>query len=239
MKYKIIAAALAAAIMAGSAIPAYAAQENALEGYPVTVHDASTPAIFAGGKDWPITTWYFYDANGKVLGGISGQTATAIMQAYPSGNIQWEYWLADAFNDYRETGIRIPAKPTQIRPSVSTEGFDAEKLALEVIELTNAEREAHRLEPLPIDDGLMELAQIRAEEVSRKYSHERPDGTTVVDLGCGENVGARKTPAIQVEKWMASEGHRNNILLDRYKSIGVGCYQTKSGKIYWVQVFGT
>lgn len=36
------------------------------------------------------------------------------------------------------------------------------------------------------------LAQTRAEEVSVKYSHERPDGTRVVkEYGYGENVGAK------------------------------------------------
>ena len=84
----------------------------------------------------------------------------------------------------------------------------------------------------------MELAQIRAEEVSTKYSHERPDGTRVSETYiCGENIGARKTAAIQVEKWMASEGHRHNILLERYKSIGVGYYKADDGITYWVQIF--
>lgn len=109
--------------------------------------------------------------------------------------------------------------------------------ALEVIRLTNIEREDHGLEPLPIDEDLMELARVRAEETSELYSHTRPDGTTVVDLRYGENIGQRASAKEQVAAWMNSEGHRTNILLDRYHHIGAACYQAENGNLYWVQVF--
>lgn len=109
--------------------------------------------------------------------------------------------------------------------------------ALEVIRLTNQERENHGLEPLPVDEGLMELARIRAEEIREKYSHTRPDGTTVVDLRCGENCGQDASAAKQVAAWMKSDGHRANILLDRYHHIGAACYRAENGNLYWVQVF--
>lgn len=109
--------------------------------------------------------------------------------------------------------------------------------AQEVIRLTNIERENHGLEPLPVDEGLIELAQIRAEEILEKYSHTRPDGTTVVDLRCGENCGQDSSAKEQVAAWMNSEGHRANILLDRYHHIGAACYRAENGSLYWVQVF--
>ena len=109
--------------------------------------------------------------------------------------------------------------------------------AQEVIRLTNLERENHGLEPLPVDEALMELAQIRAEEIREKYSHTRPDGTTVVDLRCGENCGQDSSAEEQVAAWMNSEGHRANILLDRYHHIGAACYRAENGDLYWVQVF--
>lgn len=121
-------------------------------------------------------------------------------------------------------------------PEESTGSF-REDDALEVIRLTNLERENHGLDPLPIDEDLMELARIRAMEIREKYSHTRPDGTSVVDLRCGENCGQNSSAKKQVEAWMNSEGHRTNILLDRYHHIGVGCYQAPNGNLYWVQVF--
>lgn len=109
--------------------------------------------------------------------------------------------------------------------------------AEEVIRLTNIERENHGLEPLPVDEGLIDLAQIRAEEIREKYSHTRPDGTTVVDLRCGENCGQDSSAKEQVTAWMNSDGHRTNILLDRYYHIGAACYRAENGNLYWVQVF--
>ena len=109
--------------------------------------------------------------------------------------------------------------------------------AQEVIRLTNIERENHGLEPLPVDEDLMELAQIRAEEIREKYSHTRPDGTTVVDLRCGENCGQDSSAKQQATAWMDSDGHRANILLDRYHHIGAACYRAENGNLYWVQVF--
>jgi len=105
--------------------------------------------------------------------------------------------------------------------------------ALAVIQLVNKEREAAGQEPLEVDEDLMELAQIRAKELPKKFSHTRPDGTEVVDLGYGENIARGQSSAFEVMKdWMKSEGHRYNILWDQYHSIGVA----RSGS-YWVQVF--
>lgn len=109
--------------------------------------------------------------------------------------------------------------------------------ALEVVRLTNKEREKNGLPALEVDEDLMELARIRAEEIREKYSHTRPDGTTVVDLRCGENCGQSLSAEKQITAWMNSEGHRTNILLDRYHHMGAGCYQASNGNLYWVLVF--
>ncbi len=124
-------------------------------------------------------------------------------------------------------------------PEETLSGETLEDEALEVIRLTNIERENRGLEPLEVDGDLMALAQIRAEEVSVKYSHERPDGTRVVKEhpGYGENVGAKASAEKQVTSWMSSEGHCANILRERFHRVGVGCYQTTGGSHYWVQVF--
>ena len=109
--------------------------------------------------------------------------------------------------------------------------------AAEAIRLANQERENNGLDPLPTDDDLMELAEIRAEEIWEKYSHTRPDGTNVGTYRCGENIGRQYSAAEQVSSWMNSKGHRANILLDRYHHIGAACYRAENGNLYWVQVF--
>ena len=226
MKKKIITTILAAAMLTSGATDACAA-DNPLNDYAVTVYDQSSPCVFAAGKDWPITTWYFFDADHNIIGSMSGKDSLVIAQQYESVNPEgrWEFWFADVFNDYRELGETAITEPT------------AEDFAMEVIELTNAEREKYGLHPLEVDEELMELAQIRAEEVSTKYSHERPDGTRVSKThGCGENVGAKSSAEKQVKSWMNSDGHRTNILLERYHSIGVGCFEADDGRAYWVQL---
>lgn len=186
-----------------------------------------------------------------MLGNIPARVVAELATGDSTGNIQWEFWLADAFNDYRQmTNSNLqqaePTKPSEEKessaetapPAAAPEQSDTQTLAHEVVRLTNAKREEHGLPALKADDNLMELAMIRAKEVSTKYSHERPDGTRVVHLGYGENVGAKATPEKQVASWMQSDGHRTNILMNWYTSIGVGCHKAENGRIYWVQIFG-
>ena len=143
-----------------------------------------------------------------------------------SGSVSWEpdgSWE----QEYEEDDYEEPPLGTLLEDD-----------ALEVIRLTNQERKNHGLEPLEIDYDLMALAEIRAEEASIKYSHERPDGTRVSQMGYyGENLGAKASAEKQVSSWMNSEGHRTNILREQYHRIGVGCYLGENGKRYWIQVF--
>ena len=236
MKKKIITTMLATAMMAAGTTNTYAA--NPLDGYDIAIYDQTTSAVFAAGKDWPITTWYFYDEAHNIVGSMSGKDSLTIARQYESVNPEgrWEFWFPKVFNDYR--GLDNSANSVPTVKTQENEVSSAEQWAMEVIKLTNAEREKHGLSPLEVNDELMKLAQIRAKEVSTKYIHERPDGTRVRKThGCGENVGAKKSAEKQVTSWMSSEGHRTNILLERYQSIGVGCYQAENGRTYWVQIF--
>ena len=75
-----------------------------------------------------------------------------------------------------------------------------------------------------------------------KWAHERPDGsqwyTVDENLLYGENLAkGQSTPEDAVAAWMASDGHRKNILNAGYKTMGVACYYC-NGKYYWAQEFG-
>ncbi|MCM1578203.1 MAG: CAP domain-containing protein [Ruminococcus sp.] len=111
----------------------------------------------------------------------------------------------------------------------------------EVIRLCNVEREAAGLSPLEKSDSLTESAAVRAEEVTEKFSHTRPDGTScftainVSSRASGENIAAGySTPEQVVKGWMNSPGHRSNILSSKFTKIGVG-YEEDGN--YWVQLF--
>lgn len=131
-------------------------------------------------------------------------------------------------------------EPHEEEPEEGTaSGEFLEDDAQEVIRLVNEERESRDLKPLDVDDNLMALAQIRAKELSEKFSHERPDGTHAAQaFSGGENIaGDFSSPSAVMETWMGSEGHRNNILRERFHYIGVGCYKAPNGELHWVQLF--
>ena len=116
----------------------------------------------------------------------------------------------------------------------------------EVLRLVNRERAKVGARPLQLSDDLREAASIRAEEITRYFSHTRPDGRDCFTLlkkrkyTLGENIAAGSaTPEAVVDQWMHSPGHRANILNKKFKELGVG-YRYKEGSEYghyWIQMF--
>lgn len=142
------------------------------------------------------------------------------------------------------TATPIPtATPT---PSPEPE-MSVDEMASEVIRLTNIERVKDGAAPLQYHAGLQRAAMVRAEEITRKFSHTRPDGTTAetvlldcgVSNGAGENIAAgQKTPEAVVRAWMNSSGHRATMLNPNAKYIGVGvCKSPITGQWLWTQEF--
>ena len=117
----------------------------------------------------------------------------------------------------------------------------------QVIDLVNQERAKAGLSPVTEAADLSAAAAVRAQEITRSFSHTRPDGTyynTVLNgngvsyMGSGENIAyGQATPAAVMNGWMNSQGHRANILNKNFTEIGVGCYENGSGVKYWVQLF--
>ena len=122
-------------------------------------------------------------------------------------------------------------------------------VAQAVLDLVNEARAAEGLAELTLDDTLCKAAAIRAAELPELFDHTRPDGTscfTVLDevgsyyTSAGENIAAGQITAAEVvEAWMNSEGHRANIMSEKFGRIGIG-YLAVSGAdypTYWVQLF--
>ena len=116
-------------------------------------------------------------------------------------------------------------------------------MASEVLRLTNIERAKEGVQPLKYNKTLQDAAMIRAKEISVKFSHERPNGTSYKTiLGCvnGENIAMGYGDAESVvEGWMNSSGHKVTMLDNRYQYLGVGFYESDNGNYYWVQDFST
>lgn len=126
---------------------------------------------------------------------------------------------------------------------------DISNIKKEVIRLVNAERKKAGLSALSTHSSLQKAADIRAEEIVKKMSHTRPDGskwsTAITAQGIkysvvAENIAAGQATAEQVvNSWMGSEGHRANILNKSVKYIAVGyCYEPNSAYMhFWSQLF--
>ena len=151
-----------------------------------------------------------------------------------------------------ETNVPETEKPETDQPGTSTpeeEDFtqSVHAYVLRIVELVNEERAKAGLNPLTLQADVTEAAQVRAVECETLFSHTRPNGTSfstalkeagVSYRGAGENIAwGQKTPEQVMEGWMNSDGHRANILNEKYTSIGVGYYQNAAGRNYWSQLF--
>lgn len=129
---------------------------------------------------------------------------------------------------------------------------EAERLARQIVELTNAERRKAGLPAFKEQAQLAAAAMKHAEDMARNkyFDHKDREGGMPWDRvlaegyryrACAENIAkGAKAPRHVVAMWMKSPGHRKNILGD-FTEIGVGFARGgKKGETrYWVQVFGT
>ena len=118
----------------------------------------------------------------------------------------------------------------------------------DILARVNAERAARGLAPMRLDDRLVLAAQRHSEDQARsgRMSHTGSDGSTLavrVDrVGYGwrsvaENVAYGYPDAAAVMAgWMASDGHRGNILSANV-DLGVGLAYGADGRPYWTEVF--
>ena len=70
-------------------------------------------------------------------------------------------------------------------------GSELGEYASRVVSETNADRLKNGLDALRVDPALTAAARIRAQEITQKYSHTRPDGTrwaTVSSAAYGEHI---------------------------------------------------
>lgn len=175
---------------------------------------------------------------------------------------------AVGFNVYWQDGVRVdsgaaytgqaPAEdlPLSAGPG-GTPSAEAQRLALEIAEATNALRREAGVAELEIDQLLAQAARVRAEEMAAAtvYAHTRPDGrpaNTVTDsTATGENIHRLSDRYLAdqgqtaaegaMAAWTASAAHRANLLDERYGSFGVGLARgvNTGGEPCWycVQVF--
>jgi uncharacterized protein YkwD len=134
-------------------------------------------------------------------------------------------------------------------PTLNPAQIRARAVMVQVVRLTNEERKEAGCPALTVDGHLVtaSLRQSNYMARTRLFSHVWRDGSTFVDRSeesgyqqpAGENIawGYRSAPEV-MEAWMASPGHRHNILNCKAKSFGAGVSYAADGTPYYTQVFG-
>ncbi|WEH37657.1 CAP domain-containing protein [Streptomyces sp. AM 4-1-1] len=145
-------------------------------------------------------------------------------------------------------GTATPSQPARTpTPQAFAPPADSAPQAA-VLALVNQERAKAGCDPVHANAALASLAQAFSEDMAARnfFDHTDPDGATPWDratkagvrgLG-GENIARGQADAQTVmNSWMASEGHRANILNCDYKTLGVGVHFGTGGP-WWTQDFG-
>jgi uncharacterized protein YkwD len=141
-----------------------------------------------------------------------------------------------------------PPPPAPVVQPVALSSFESDIAAS-----INNERIAAGLAPLQLDAALVEVSRERSNDMIRQgyFGHVSPSGETAFSLldrygipygWAGENLARNNYPedecvGVAVHDWMASEGHRENILNVHYTAMGVGAAVDGSGMYYFTMVF--
>lgn len=161
-------------------------------------------------------------------------------------------------NDQEKPEV-TPEKPTPVTPPDSGNSGEtgtetqptttAEAYAKEVLDLVNEERAAAGLSALTLSDDLTYAATLKSKDMVKNnyFSHTSPTYGSPFDLisslgikysYAGENIAmGYQTPAVVMNAWMNSSGHKANILNANYTQMGLGYVVNSSGQPYWTQLF--
>lgn len=118
-----------------------------------------------------------------------------------------------------------------------------------VLDLVNVERARHGLAPLAYNRQLDAASEAHTRHMAavQRMAHDGigdgDPGSRILaqgfDRSWGENVATGQlTPEQVVAEWMASPGHRRNILDPEFRQLGVAYGTAANGRTYWAQSFG-
>jgi uncharacterized protein YkwD len=118
----------------------------------------------------------------------------------------------------------------------------------QMLELLNSERTNRGLAPLVLDSAIRDVAREKSRDmfVRRYFSHYDPEGKNASDrmdnanvpyTVVGENLAYAPDLASAHNGLMNSEGHRANILEERFRRIGIGVIDGGSYGKMFTQIF--
>lgn len=143
---------------------------------------------------------------------------------------------------------RISMRLSKLRPKLPTD-ISVNNDEWEVLRLTNKARYKAGAGILVMVAPLQDAGDIRSKEIVivMRRDHLRPDGrpyhTAIEKSFAGsrfvsENCAKNATPALAINAWMNSDGHRKNMLDTQWCYFGCGMTEARGIK-NWVQLFST
>jgi uncharacterized protein YkwD len=140
-----------------------------------------------------------------------------------------------------------PAKPKEPEKIV-VDDVELSKEEKAVLDLVNDNRRRWGLRQYRVNAKLMKAARNHSNNMARSGSMSHYLGGSVQQRAMangypssytGENIAQGQHGAQHVMNvWLASSGHRNNIMSYSYSEIGIGVAWSNWGVPYWTQVFG-
>lgn len=165
--------------------------------------------------------------------GATGSTAGSAGPRYKSAATQRAKRSARAAR-------AVAPQPLVVAPPPVT--APAPSYADRVLVLTNAERTSRGLRPLQLSPCADRYADAWAGRLAAVGTLSHQSLRTILSACAarrvGENVaGGPVTADRMVAMWMASSGHRANLLNPAYTHVGIGAVPTAGGRVFGVQVF--
>ena len=149
----------------------------------------------------------------------------------------------------------VVTTPAATAASASPSLAEASAIERRAFEQTNQVRVQNGLSPLEWDADVCRMARVHSENMARRnfFSHVSPDGSRMRDRArlagiiaykvMGENIaynqGYEDPGAFAVERWMASDKHRGNILSTEFRAMAIGIYVAPDGSVFLTQTFIT
>jgi uncharacterized protein YkwD len=168
-----------------------------------------------------------------------------------AGSIRLAHWTRSALTALAATlaAALMSVPVVSARPT----GGAGDISSTNVVKLSNDVRVKNGVGNLDLDPRLSRAAQMKADDMAARgyLAHETPDGRTPWDwieragydfLAAAENLAVGyPNDAELISAWMESEGHRHNLLNQKYTDVGIGIARGMykgQDSLFVVQMFG-
>ncbi|MBF1284368.1 MAG: CAP domain-containing protein [Oribacterium parvum] len=185
--------------------------------------------------------------DGYTVNGNGAWTVSNIVQTKPSDLIpknNTNNSVNTVSNTFTETQNNNLAETRSYEENQSNEDFNEkqDEYRADLLRRVNKYRDRQGLNTLEENDYLNEMAQIRAEELSVRFSHIRPNGGSLIgEYGVNGEIATKgsKTPKDAFLAFKVSKQHNEVMLHRTFLTFGSGYYVDGNGKSYWVVLFST